>query len=279
VTEAQRAEIIGELGLCKLMLRKYRDAAEHLADSLSHRAALNPSLQQRLDNGRRQAERYVIRLVLAVNPSDADVFLDGVLVKQHAASHELFLDPGIHTVRAQMDSYGDAVATFGGAPGEQRTLSLQLHPATQAGASVSTVPRASHGTAEREDGGTADTIRIGGLALMGAAAVAGGVALGWSLAVNGDIVERRAELQRKGWPSDMCLRPSAPDECSALRQREARRDILAGVGVAGLIASGGIGLATFTSFAIAQGEPTRDSNVRVVASVGQQSGVIVRGVW
>jgi hypothetical protein len=178
-----------------------------------------------------------------------------------------------------MDGYGDAVVTFGGAPGEQRTLALQLHPATRAGASVSTARRALNATAEHEGGGTADMFRIGGLVLTGAAAVAGGVALGWSLAINGDVIERRAELQRKGWPSDMCLRPSAPDECSSLRRREERRDILAGVGVAGLLASGAIGLITLSSFAVAQGQPSRDSKVRVVASMGQQSGVIVQGLW
>ncbi|WP_438033955.1 hypothetical protein [Sorangium sp. So ce204] len=50
-TEKERAEIAGELGLCELELRKYRDAAEHLAWSLEQRNVLPLELQLRFEAG------------------------------------------------------------------------------------------------------------------------------------------------------------------------------------------------------------------------------------
>ncbi|WP_437504943.1 hypothetical protein [Sorangium sp. So ce1099] len=46
VTERESAEVAGELGLCELKLRKFRDAAEHLAWSLERRKALSPEQQK-----------------------------------------------------------------------------------------------------------------------------------------------------------------------------------------------------------------------------------------
>ncbi|XXX77296.1 tetratricopeptide repeat protein [Sorangium sp. So ce134] len=51
VTERESAEIAGELGLCELKLRKFRDAAEHLAWSLERRKALSPEQQKRFADG------------------------------------------------------------------------------------------------------------------------------------------------------------------------------------------------------------------------------------
>jgi predicted DNA-binding protein YlxM (UPF0122 family) len=78
MTEVKRSEIIGEIGLCELALQKYRDAAEHLAESLQQRAALSLKLQQRFEDGQRSAEAHVVRFYLGVNPADAEVLLDPV---------------------------------------------------------------------------------------------------------------------------------------------------------------------------------------------------------
>ncbi|WP_437813399.1 tetratricopeptide repeat protein [Sorangium sp. So ce1078] len=51
VTERESAEIAGELGLCELKLRKFRDAAEHLAWSLERRKALSPEQQKGFADG------------------------------------------------------------------------------------------------------------------------------------------------------------------------------------------------------------------------------------
>ncbi|WP_234022771.1 tetratricopeptide repeat protein [Sorangium cellulosum] len=71
------AELAGELGLCELELRKYRDAAEHLTWSLERDWALPSQLQQRFLIGQRKAAFYVAELMLSVDPPDAEVFIDG----------------------------------------------------------------------------------------------------------------------------------------------------------------------------------------------------------
>ena len=59
-TERVRAELAGELGLCELALRKYRDAAEHLAFSLEQRTALPLALQLRFEKGERELLKHPI---------------------------------------------------------------------------------------------------------------------------------------------------------------------------------------------------------------------------
>ena len=109
-------------GLCELALRKYRDAAEHLAESLQQRAALSLNLQRRFEDGQRSAEARVVRFYLGVSPADAEVLLDGKPVGKQAASYELFLAPGQHTVRARLLGYGDAVNTFTADAGDKRAV-------------------------------------------------------------------------------------------------------------------------------------------------------------
>lgn len=107
-TERERAELAGELGLCELALRKYRDAAEHLAFSLEQRAALPVTLQRRFEDGQRKAIPHVAKLSLAVDPPDAEVIIDGKAIGPVARVYTLFFEPGLHTVRARAPGREDA---------------------------------------------------------------------------------------------------------------------------------------------------------------------------
>ncbi|HTN92899.1 MAG TPA: hypothetical protein VL242_54900, partial [Sorangium sp.] len=101
VTEREAAEIAGELGLCELDLRKFRDAAEHLAWSLERRKALSPAQQKRFDDGLAKAVPFVATLYLSVDPPDAEVLIDGKPIGRPRRTYTLFFEPGKHMVRAR----------------------------------------------------------------------------------------------------------------------------------------------------------------------------------
>jgi hypothetical protein len=73
--EAQRAVVLGEPGLSELAQRKYREAAEHLSESLDHDTALPRASREAFHQGMREAG--VGRLYVTVTPSDAALLLDG----------------------------------------------------------------------------------------------------------------------------------------------------------------------------------------------------------
>ncbi|WP_437621648.1 hypothetical protein [Sorangium sp. So ce1151] len=101
VAERESAEVAGELGLCELKLRKFRDAAEHLAWSLERRKALSPAQQKGFADGLANAVRFVATLYLSVDPPDAEVLIDGKPIGRPRRTYTLFFEPGKHMVRAR----------------------------------------------------------------------------------------------------------------------------------------------------------------------------------
>ena len=111
-TDRERGEIAGELGLCEVALHKYRDAAEHLSKSLEQREALPDALQRRFEAGLREAAKHVATLVLAADPPDAEVLIDGKRIGRTARTYTLFLEPGQHMVRGRAPGCQDAEHEF-----------------------------------------------------------------------------------------------------------------------------------------------------------------------
>ncbi|XYH93684.1 hypothetical protein ACMHYB_38375 [Sorangium sp. So ce1128] len=125
-TELERAEIAGELGLCELALRMYRDAAEHLAWSLEQREALPPAQQQRFGEGLRKARPFVATLILAVDPPDAEVFVDGKAIGRTARTYKLFFEPGQHMVRARAPGRGESLHGLRAVAAAEHEISMKL---------------------------------------------------------------------------------------------------------------------------------------------------------
>ncbi|WP_437945882.1 PEGA domain-containing protein [Sorangium sp. So ce296] len=290
-TDAERAEIAAELGLCELALGKYRDAADHLAQSLRHRDGLRRALRERAEAGLLQAERRVVTVYLGVNPPDAEVFVDGKALGRPAPTYELFLEPGHHTVRARLDGHAEAVSAFEGQAGKDISLALKLPRAPERGARA---PEAASARAARmlapspppaaRPAVPLTELRIGGAALATAAVAAGTVFLLRADVVDDNLAERDVVLRRQGWTSSTCWWPDAPSACAEIRRDLAERDLFATLGNVALATGAVFGIATAASF-LAEGwlfdeTPVRGGGVQVAPSAtGTRAGLVLQGAW
>ncbi|HTN89370.1 MAG TPA: PEGA domain-containing protein, partial [Sorangium sp.] len=139
-TERERAEIAGELGLCELALHQHRDAAEHLARSLEQREALPEALQRRFEQGQREAAKRVARLVLGVDPPDAEVLVDGQRIGRTARTYTLFFEPGKHMVRGRAPGHEDGLHSFLAVAGAEHEITMKLPRAAVSSSAQATAP-------------------------------------------------------------------------------------------------------------------------------------------
>lgn len=285
-TDAERAEIAVELGLCELALGRYRDAADHLAQGLRHRDGLRRALRERAEHGLLQAERRVATVYLGVNPPDAKVLVDGKPLGRSAPTYELFLEPGPHTVRAELDGHVEAESAFEGLAGKATSLALTLRRAPERGApgaaSADAARPAAPPPAVRPTVPLTE-LRIGGAALTTAALAAGTVFLLRADVVHDNLAERGVAFRGRGWTSSTCWWPNAPSACAEIRDDAAERDLFATLGKVALATGAVFGIATAASF-LAEGwildeAPTR-GGVRVAPSAtGAEVGLVLQGVW
>ncbi|WP_438023571.1 PEGA domain-containing protein [Sorangium sp. So ce233] len=288
-TGKKRAELAGELGLCELELRKYRDAAEHLAWSLEQRDALPLELQLRFEAGQRKTAPHVGTLYLSVDPPDAEVLIDGKPIGSPARTYRLYLEPGQHMVRARLAGHEEAFASFDAQAGKPTTISLQVPRAvTQAAA-----PAKDAATATREPkrsvrgaqassvapSSTASKLRVAGAILAGATMVAGGGFLVWSAYTEDELHDKATALRGADKTADRCVRPNAPRACSELRDLQEQRDLLRQVGWVSLATGGALGALTLVSLIVGRTSSHSDG-VRVVPTAsGRSAGLMMVGAW
>lgn len=132
MTAAQRAELLGYLGLCELEQGKHREAAEHLGQSLEQDAALHEALVRRFTRAFNKAVEHVGRIYVAASPPDAEILVDGEPIGTGAAAHELFVEPGTYTLRARLSGYGEVSQRVEVAAGRTVRAALQLARAADA---------------------------------------------------------------------------------------------------------------------------------------------------
>ncbi|WP_437757892.1 PEGA domain-containing protein [Sorangium sp. So ce1389] len=292
-TDAERAEIAAELGLCELTLAMYRDAADHLAQSLRHRDALRSGLARRAEEGLKKAESRVVTFYLGVSPPDAQVFVDGKTLGRPAPTYELFLEPGHHTVRARLDGHTEVVSAFEGQAGKDSSLTLKLPRAPEGGeaergeaGAAGGGPARPAGPAERPAARPAlplTELRIGGAALATATLAAGTVFLLRAHVIDGNLAEREMVFRGQGWTPTTCWWPKAPSACGEIHNDLAERDLFATLGNVALATGAVFGVATAASF-LAEGwildeAPARGGVQVVPSATGTQAGLVLLGVW
>ncbi|WP_437294791.1 PEGA domain-containing protein [Sorangium sp. So ce426] len=294
-TERERAEIAGELGLCEVVLGKYRDAAEHLAWSLEQREALPAALQKRFEEGQRKATPHVAKLRVSVDPPDAEVFVDGKAVGRIARVYTLFVEPGLHMVRARAPGGEDAFQSVRAVAKAEHELSLHVSRApvssAEEGAPVSTneTPRAPRSPAAAQArppspwASWPGTARIGGIVVTTATAAAGAVFLLRAHVIHGDLRERDVTRRALGWTSHTCRDANAPASCAGIRDQVNERDLFATLGTVSLATSAVFGVATaasfFTEVALFGGAP-KAAGVRLVpVTTSDRAGVLLEGTW
>ncbi|WP_437934511.1 hypothetical protein [Sorangium sp. So ce341] len=300
-TERERAELAGELGLCELALHNYRDAAEHLARSLERPEALSLALQRRFEAGQRQAAKHVARLVLGVDPPDAEVLIDGQRIGRTARTYTLFFEPGKHMVRGRAPGHEDGLHSFLAVAGAEHEITMQL-PRAAASSAKETAP-ASPKEAPRPlslSSGSGSTttkarpaspwaswpgaLRVAGIAVTTGTVLGGGVFMLRARKLDDDLSERRDGLTRGSTSSStMCWQAPKDSPCADLLRLRDARNLSAGVGTALVITGGVIGAVTaasfFTDFSFLGRTPTQERIHVTPVATGRETGVRIEGLW
>ncbi|KYF79957.1 hypothetical protein BE11_42010 [Sorangium cellulosum] len=294
-TEKESAEIAGELGLCELELRKYRDAAEHLAWSLERRKALSPAQQKKFAEGLAKAASFVATLYLSVDPPDAEVLIDGKLIGGPRRTYTLYFEPGKHMVRARARGREEAFQSLDARAETETTMTIQLPRAAvaSAGDGVPAGPAKNAATdaqaarnlapAPAPSASWPGTLRIGGVALTTATAAAGAVFLLRAHVVHSNLREANIVRREQGWASDACRDASAATACADIHGQVEQRNLFATLGKVSLATSAVFGLATAASFltevaVVGQAPPAERLRILPVTT-SERAGVLLEGVW
>ncbi|WP_437732692.1 hypothetical protein [Sorangium sp. So ce1335] len=292
VTEIESAEVAGELGLCELKLRKFRDAAEHLAWSLERRKALSPEQQKRFADGLATAVQFVATLYLSVDPPDAEVLIDGKPLGRPRRTYTLFFEPGKHMVRARAPGREEGSQTLDAQAATEPTMTIQLprtvvSSAKEGAPAVPTTASASPALRPQAPGQPASwptTLRIAGIAVTTATLSAGSLLMIRATSLDGDLSERRDGLNGGAAASgSRCWQAADRPACADLLRLRDERNLSAGVGTAMLIAGGVIGAATaasfFTDFSFLGLTPAEDRIHASPVATEREIGVKVEGLW
>ncbi|AUX24231.1 hypothetical protein SOCEGT47_047680 [Sorangium cellulosum] len=287
-TDAERATIAGELGLVELALGRHRDAATHLAQCLQHRGVISGWLRGQVDDGLQRAAKRVVTVYVTTNPPGAEVLIDGQALSPPEPVHEVFVEPGEHTVRARLEGHEEAERSFTAEAGLTHPIVLKLprlpERVARAPEAAAAAPR-SAAPAAPPAGSTFPLaeLRIGGVALTTAAVAAGTVFLLRSGVLRDDLAAQEAALRRGGWDPSACGGADAPLACTELRDTAEARDLFRGLGV-GTLAAGGVFAAVTVAAFLAEpssmaSEPARQG-VRVVpVMTAERAGVFLQGTW
>ncbi|WP_437277507.1 hypothetical protein WME90_40670 [Sorangium sp. So ce375] len=292
ISERESAEVAGELGLCELKLRKFRDAAEHLAWSLERRKALSPEQQKGFADGLAQAVPFLATLYLSVDPPDAEVFVEGKPIGRPRRTYTLFFEPGKHMVRARAPGRAEGTQTLDAQAGTEPIMTFQLSSAAESSAKddapavpepVSAAPRARP-QAPGQPASWPTTLRIAGIAVTTATLSAGSLLMIRAANLDGDLSERRDGLNGGATASgSRCWQAADRPGCADLLRLRDERNLSAGMGTAMLIAGGVIGAATaasfFTDFSFLAPTPAQDRIHASPVATGREIGVMIEGLW
>ncbi|WP_437953408.1 hypothetical protein WME98_24065 [Sorangium sp. So ce296] len=295
VTERESAEIAGELGLCELKLRKFRDAAEHLAWSLERRKALSPEQQKRFADGLAKAVPFVATLYLSVDPPDAEVLVDGKLIGRPRRTYTLFFEPGMHMVRARAPGREEGFQTLDAQAGTEPRMTIELPRAAvrstgeaELGAPAKKAATDAQATrtstqAPAPSASWPGKVRVGGIAVATATAAAGAIFLLRANVVHGNLREGDVRRRAQGWTSSTCREPSAPAACADIHGQIKERNLLATLGKVSLATSAVFGIATaasfFTEIALFRTKPAAGGLRAAPVATTEQAGLSLWGSW
>lgn len=99
----QIPQIAGNLARSEVALGKHRDAAEHLEYFLRLETRMLPAEKSDRQLQLTDAKRHIVTLRLRTQPDGAEAFIDGKRVDKPELEHDLFLDPGPHTLEARCE--------------------------------------------------------------------------------------------------------------------------------------------------------------------------------
>lgn len=286
-TDAERATIAGELGLVELALGRHREAATHMAQCLQHRGVISGWLRNQVDDALPRAVKRVATVYVTTNPPGAEVLIDGQALFPPEPVHEVYVEPGEHTVRARLEGHEEAESSFTAEVGRTHPIVLKLQrlpePVARAPEAAAAPPPAAPAAPPAGSTFPLTELRIGGVALTTAAVTVGTVFLLRSGVLRDDVAAQEAALRRGGWEPSACGGADAPLACAELRDTAEARDLFRGLGVGTLVAGGVFAAVTVAAFLAEPSSPASEAarqGVRVVpVMTAERAGVFLQGTW
>jgi hypothetical protein len=269
-------DIAGNLGLAESALGKFRQAAGHLRFALdTFPVNGKPEHRKLLEAMFDKARAEVGALAIRVNVTGATVLVDGEEVGLAPLRGEVFVDPGVRAVEAQLPGRTPAKQDVLSVKGKSADVELRVPDAPVQAAAAANDSSATAG-APRRRMRLVPVIVGGGLALVG---LSTGIAL--TVAANGDSSD--AELLRRQVDRNWACRTPTPEvsaRCDALHDALSSRDSLSD-GAAFAFVAGGVILAGTAAFAVWDWMGVRKSaTVGVAPVVGRHAGgVTMVGSW
>ncbi len=264
--------VAANLGNLELRLQQYRDAAEHLAFALRLAPAdASPAVVEAVKTGLVEAQQHVGALRIRVAIDFADVTVDGHDVDWLDVAHDVFVDPGAHTIAATRSGYA----------GDQRTVEvpagarLEVDLALSAGSGAPPLPAPP----QAEQGGSARVPII----VAGASAATVGTVLGvvFTILANGKSSQAATlgnALQAPAGAAD-CNQPSAANagDCSGLRSLLDAQGTFRNAAIGSFVAGGVVALGTgaYALWPYVSGRIKSGSRVRVLPIVGARAGGMI----
>jgi hypothetical protein len=274
----QHYQIAANLGRAELKLKKYRDAAEHLAYFM--REAANVSADERkvaqamLD----EARTNVGSLTITVDRAGAEVLVDGITIGKAPISHEVFVEPGARSVAARLDGFDDALASLNVAAGVSRRV--QLTPTARSGPEGSLTGKKSvpppapdqNHPSDTKSGARARTVIIA-TGITGAAIATG---LGVTSVVVASAKDSDAQSILDHCHNGVCESHQAPAEYNDLSREQAA---FQNVAAWSFIGAGALGASTLIyAFTASSSESTPRLTASVLETPGG-GGVLVTVRW
>lgn len=286
-------DIAANLGQAELKLKQYRDAAEHLRYALDHfPASLNARAKDRLTRTFDAARAQVAELTLQVTPSGAQISVDKQPAGAAPLSEPVYLEPGMHEVRAELQGYTAEQRAFAVRAGESQAVTLALKPAPAAAPSKAapapppaaapkpapdTPPPAAgegHGIAPR-------TIAL--ITGAGLTAVSLGVGIGFAVdssSASSDASSLRAQAISEVGKNGCATDPSAP-VCASLRDANDHAGRSRTIATLGFVGAGVFAAATVATFFLwhprAKHEAAAPPAFELYPAIGATSGLVARG--
>lgn len=124
--ERRAYDVALQLGLVEFNLRKYRDAAEHLAFGLR---TLPPTEAQAAERAKKLlalAEREVAKLEISVNRDNAEVRIDGAPIGRSPLQSEAYVDPGAHRIEAVSEGLAPVEKLVQAKAGDRQQVTLEI---------------------------------------------------------------------------------------------------------------------------------------------------------
>ncbi len=124
----QAYDIAGNLGQAALALNKNAEAAQYLSYCVRNHPPSGDAVKlARTKDFLKRAQSRIVTVRLNVTPSDARLSVDGI--QQGTTSvlgGETYVEPGTHTISAELEGYTPASQEVSGAKGESRSVDLSL---------------------------------------------------------------------------------------------------------------------------------------------------------